>query len=363
MEKGRMRKYLINGNAESPHIYKWVQALSTYYDLYIISSTRTHTGIHELLPAHHIFDLDTPSSVEKPNYRVLFKYFQIRRIIRKIKPDIVNPHYITSHGFLMALIKRTGMTDFFLVQSSWGSDILVSPFKNSLYKWITRFTLRSADLNTCVSSRMYEIITSMTRIRCLNFSYGIMVMPGNDPADKDDFLFFSNRHLSKNYNIDKVLLYFSKIASMEETARLIVANDGNYRESLYKLSKELGIEDKVEFTGMLTADEQVRHYNRSRFYISIPTSDAIAVSLMEAMSFGCIPIVSDLPSNHEMVNDGENGIILKEGAFETKEVFHMLEKKEKIAHINRAIIKNRFYFPDSIREYVDEVNNSLANNR
>ena len=360
-----MKKYLIIGNAESTHILKWLQALTAYYDLYVISSKRTHKGIHELIPSSHIFDLDTPSTVEKPNYRLIFKYFKIRKLIREIKPDIVNAHYITSHGFLLALIKRTAMSDFFLVQSSWGSDILVTPFKNSLYNWITRFTLRAADLNTCVSNRMFEIITSMSRIRCLNFSYGMMVMPENDPAEMDDFLFFSNRHLSKNYNIDKVLLYFSKIASIEETARLIVANDGNDRKSLNTLSKELGIEDKVEFTGMLTADEQVTYYTKSRFYISIPTSDAIAVSLMEAMSYGCIPIVSDLPSNHEMVRDGENGIILKEGIFETKKVFEMLKKKEKIAHINSAIIKQRFYFPDSIRKFVSEVDNalSLANKR
>jgi glycosyltransferase involved in cell wall biosynthesis len=358
-----MKKYLIFGNAESAHILKWVTALVPYFDVYVISSTRTQAKIHELLPESHIFDLGTSSSVDKVNYNVLFKLFKIRKIIRKTEPDILNAHYITSHGFLLALIRWTGMSGYFFIQSSWGSDILVTPFRNSIFKWITRFALRSADLNTCVSERMHQIITSMTDIRCLNFSYGTMVMPEYDPKEKDDFLFFSNRHLSKNYNIDKVLLYFSKVASVEERARLVVANDGNGRESLYKLAKELGIEDKVEFTGILSADKQIIYYKKSRFYISIPTSDAIAVSLMEAMSYGCIPVVSDLPSNHEMVNDGENGIFLVEGNEAPQKVFKMLEKKEKIAETNRAIIQNRFYFPGSIKKFVDEINKSLTSGR
>jgi glycosyltransferase involved in cell wall biosynthesis len=52
-------------------------------------------------------------------------------------------------------------------------------------------------------------------------------------------------------------------------------------------------------------------YARARFWISIPESDATSISLLEAMAYGCIPIVSNLPSNKEWITDGENGFIIK----------------------------------------------------
>jgi glycosyltransferase involved in cell wall biosynthesis len=47
-------------------------------------------------------------------------------------------------------------------------------------------------------------------------------------------------------------------------------------------------------------------------FISIPGSDATSISLLEAMSAGCIPIVSDLPANREWIINGENGIIVND---------------------------------------------------
>jgi len=43
--------------------------------------------------------------------------------------------------------------------------------------------------------------------------------------------------------------------------------------------------------------------------VSVPESDATSISLLEAMAFGCVPVVSDLPANREWIQNGVNGII------------------------------------------------------
>ena len=44
--------------------------------------------------------------------------------------------------------------------------------------------------------------------------------------------------------------------------------------------------------------------------MSQPASDSVAVSVLEAMAHGCIPLLSDLPANRELVQDGDNGWIV-----------------------------------------------------
>jgi L-malate glycosyltransferase len=40
------------------------------------------------------------------------------------------------------------------------------------------------------------------------------------------------------------------------------------------------------------------------------------VSVLEAMAHGCIPLLSDLPANHELVRSGLNGLILTNAPIE-----------------------------------------------
>jgi glycosyltransferase involved in cell wall biosynthesis len=55
-------------------------------------------------------------------------------------------------------------------------------------------------------------------------------------------------------------------------------------------------------------------YSSHEFYLSTSKSDGSSVSLIEALSVGCIPIVSDFPTNLEWVWHGKNGLVFKNGS-------------------------------------------------
>ena len=67
-----------------------------------------------------------------------------------------------------------------------------------------------------------------------------------------------------------------------------------------------------QLVGWLNEEENRLHYAESSIYVSIPASDGTSVSLLEAMSANCIPVVSDLPANKEWISDNTNGIIFQE---------------------------------------------------
>ncbi len=350
------KRYLIIGNAENTHMLKWVKALIRHYDLYVISSMKTHRAIHELLPEGHIFDLDLGITGEGGNYQLVFEYFKVKKIIREIDPAIVNPHYITSHGFLAALIKRSGRFKFLLVQSAWGTDILVTPFRNPFYRWVTKFSLKAADWATSDSRHMTGIMTGLYPVSTLTFSFGLDELPDYNPHEKDFHLFYSNRMLSPNYNIGEVIRFFSRIAADDPEARLIVAHDGPERQSLEMLVEDLGLARCVTFRGFISEEEQADNYRKAGFYISIPTSDATSVSLLEAMAYGCIPVVSDIPANREWITEGKNGIYYRAENTGRSSLAVALADREGIAGRNREIIREHAIFPDAIEKYVEQLN-------
>ena len=350
-----MSKYLIIGNAQSVHLVKWVRELVNYFEVYIISSTSTHDDIKAIIPQKNIFNLNLPVREEGGNAGILKKIFIVKSIIKKTDPDFVNPHYITSHGFLTALIKKTSGLKFKLIQSAWGSDILVTPFKNKLYYKITQFSLNSADLATSDSEYMTKVINDISPVSVSTFIFGIDKLPETDIAGKNENLFYSNRILSENYNIDEVIRFFKKVSDENPDAELIISNEGPMRDELVNLTKELKLEKRISFKGFISLDEQVSFYRKAQFYISIPTSDSTSVSLIEAMAYGCIPVVSDIPANREWISANKNGVLYNP-EIGIKQLQKVLEKREEIFKENRRIVSERAIFPKSIKEYVETIN-------
>jgi L-malate glycosyltransferase len=347
-----MKKYLIIGNAESVHLVKWIKELIKYYEVFVISSKGVHEDVKKIVSEKNIFTLDLAISEMGGNYKLLLKVFTIQKIIRKINPDFVNAHYITSHGFIAALVKKWTKLHFKLIQSTWGTDILVTPFRNKLYLVITKFALNQADLITSDSEYMSGIIRKISRKEIMTFIFGLDFLPEIDVSKKDPNLFYSNRMLTENYNIGEVIYLFDSVQKVNQDARLIISHDGEQRNYLEKLTKELGLQSKVSFIGFISLDEQISQYERAQFYISLPKSDSTSVSLIEAMAYGCIPILSDLPANREWVTDGLNGIIFTNRELDKLKIFEALTKKNDMIAINREIVREKGIFADSIKKFV-----------
>ncbi len=351
-----MKKYVIFGNAESVHVVKWVKELIKYFNVFVISSKNTHDDIKSIVPEANIYNLNLPVSDSGGNTILLKYYFKIKKQIRQIDPDFVNPHYITSHGLLMALIKKYSNFRFKLVQSAWGTDILVTPFKNKFYYHITKFCLDRADLATSDSEYMTGVIKNISNVKTSTFIFGLDELPEVSIEKKNPNIYYSNRILSGNYNVNEVIIFFNRISKVNPDAKLIVSHDGEQRNELESLVKSLGLEKKVSFEGFVSLADQIQLYKQAQFYISIPTSDSTSVSLIEAMAYGCIPIVSDIPANREWIVDGENGLFYnkKTGLSEIEKI---LKNKEKIFAENRKIVRERAIFPESIKQFVNTINN------
>jgi len=338
-------KYLLLADGSSPHILKWVKELVLYFDLYLISLNGTISEISEYINKDNIYILNEHAQATGGNYKLIFKLPQIRKLIKQIEPDYINAHYLSSYGFLGALSKSSAHNTV-LIQSTWGSDVLVEPFSNFIRKQIAKFALRKADLVTSDSWYMCDVIHQLIGNKeVVVFPFGLEIV--EECKISKEKLVFSNRALKDFYNIDSIVEWFAKQSS---EYKLVIANEGIEKKALEYLVKKLHISNRVQFVGYLSEEEQKTLYQKAKYYISIPDSDATSVSLLEAMQYGVIPIVSNIPANREWILDGINGIY-----FDTNKKLSEMRIEEDFAKINQNILKDKAFFPKGIKDFVMKV--------
>ncbi len=124
---------------------------------------------------------------------------------------------------------------------------------------------------------------------------------------------FSNRLHKPMYRIREIMQAFARFNQSADGSdwQLWIAGQGSETDQLKALARQLNIESATRFMGWLSYEENQQCYAQASLFVSIPVTDATSVSLLEAMSHGCIPVVSNLPANMEWVIDGLNGMIVQ----------------------------------------------------
>jgi glycogen(starch) synthase len=89
--------------------------------------------------------------------------------------------------------------------------------------------------------------------------------------------------------------------------RLRIVGDGPERGSLTLLARDLGIEDRVEFSGWLGRPALPQQYHWANAFVLLSEEEGMSNVLLEAMASGLPIIASDNYANRELVEPGENG--------------------------------------------------------
>jgi glycosyltransferase involved in cell wall biosynthesis len=94
---------------------------------------------------------------------------------------------------------------------------------------------------------------------------------------------------------------------------LTIVGQGPERERLRQLAAELGIEDRVEFTGALNAVETRGRFERASVFALTSFAEGIPVVLMEAMALGVPCVASRVTGVPELIEDGRTGHLVTAG--------------------------------------------------
>ena len=77
------------------------------------------------------------------------------------------------------------------------------------------------------------------------------------------------------------------------------------------------------------------------------------VSVIEAMAWGCVPLVSDLPANRELVRHGDTGLVLPAAQRPSiAEMNVMVEHAALIERRNREWVQAHGLFAPAVQRFV-----------
>ena len=110
--------------------------------------------------------------------------------------------------------------------------------------------------------------------------------------------------VSYEKDIDMVIRAMSKV-----DAHLLVVGKGPAKEDMERLVKELGLEDKITFTGFVSDEELPRFYNMADMVISASKFETQGLTILEAMATGKPVACRNGRAFAEIVKDGVNGYL------------------------------------------------------
>ncbi len=117
---------------------------------------------------------------------------------------------------------------------------------------------------------------------------------------------------------------------------LLLVGDGEEKESLHSLAKELKILDHVDFCGWRTIDEVKTLMSESTVLVhpSPDIGDAVPTVIKEAMALGTPVIATNVAGIPELLNDGKSGILIP-----PKDVILLADAIEKLLSDKRMLRK------------------------
>lgn len=273
-------------------------------------------------------------SFRSKNPFLLFKnYLKLKRIIKDLNPDVIHFHSINRQAFFGVLVNVWLKKQ--VVSTAWGSDVLLVPERNVVLKKMVSFVLNRSNYITADSNEMIEKIKTLSANR--NIKQCLFGIAPIKEVEKEKII-YSNRLHNKLYNIEKVITDFIEFSKNHPEWKLIIGAIGTETEKLKRLSEINGLENNMEFVGWLNKETNEDYYKKAMIYVSIPNSDGTAISVLEAMSAGCIPVVSNLKVSEEWIQNNVNGIILEKGENCFERVLNLDQKS--VSGINNEIINS-----------------------
>ena len=113
--------------------------------------------------------------------------------------------------------------------------------------------------------------------------------------------------LGTEKNIGELIELFARAAENNDSLMFLIVGDGPAREELEHKAKELGVEDKVIFTGMVDPASVQEYYQLGDLFVSASTSETQGLTYVEAAANGLPLLCRKDRCLDDVIIEGENG--------------------------------------------------------
>lgn len=333
--------------ANSIHSHRWIQYFAGRgHDVHWVT---LHPSCFDMQQEINLYQIKRCSLLPLNCFDMIS---QIKKLLRKINPDILHIHSLGAYG----LGAFGGFRPF--VATAWGSDIL-NAMNVFLKKKYVQYILREAACIVCDGYHMHEAIVNLgADPKKINLNFFGTDTSKFCPAPKDKILrdrlkifdyptIISTRNLYPVYNLETLIKSVPLVLKEIPNAKFLIVGMGPEKNLLKELAESLDVSRSISFLGEVRNSELPNYLTSSDIYVSTALSDGgISASIKEAMACELPVIITDSCDNRKWIIDGENGFIFpaKESVKLAEKIIFLIKNKQirdKFGGLGRKIIQEK----------------------
>lgn len=160
----------------------------------------------------------------------------------------------------------------------------------------------------------------------------------NIPSLSPRFIFWGRLHSQKG--LGRAIKIFYSVSLRLPTARFtIIGPDGGVEAALRSQVSELGLGQKVDFKGPLTKQEIAVEASRSSFYLQTSVDEGMAISVVEAMCFGLVPIVTPVGEISRYCRHKYNSLVVLDDDLAIDDIFDVISDERKFDNLSNSALQ------------------------
>jgi len=128
--------------------------------------------------------------------------------------------------------------------------------------------------------------------------------------DKDKTLLMTISRLAEEKNVDFLIRSFAGMDN--DNLHLMIVGGGHYKEALEKMTADLGVQDKVTFTGAIPHADIPKYFKASDIFVYASLSETQGIMITEAMASGLPVVAVKAPGAMDLIESGVDGILSPE---------------------------------------------------
>jgi glycosyltransferase involved in cell wall biosynthesis len=242
--------------------------------------------------------------------------WRLYRLIRKNKYDIVHTHLFHAdiYGVLAGFLARTHI----IISSEHNEEqFLKKKLYSFLHRWASLPCSKLIAISGCVKKYMLATgIKDANKIEVVYYgldwnkydSLGDLSYVRKEfNIDEKEILLGTVARLTEQKGLNYLLEAFVKVLETEPKCKLIIVGQGELEKQLKNLSKNLGIENKVIFTGFRKDIPEIM--SSIDIFILPSLWEGFGLVLLEAMAAKKAIVATDIGAIPEIVLDDKTGIL------------------------------------------------------
>ena len=157
---------------------------------------------------------------------------------------------------------------------------------------------------------------------------------------QDETVLISVGRLAPEKNWDTLVRAFAKVHEKHPETRLVLIGDGTARSSLEELAAELGVSERVTFTGAVPFQEIPRYLKAADVFAFASITETQGLVTIEAMAAGLPVVAVNGPGTRDIVEPGKQGFLVENDPDAlAKGINKLLSDRQRIKRMSNSALK------------------------